>query len=352
VATEESPLLGVKGSVAERQIEFGPAENSAILSEDEWFDVALDDDPLAPLPDGVPPGATRGARNFNTAANWLKAANVVLGVGLTVSMSLDLKNHWDDLNTVGKILSTVQVVVQGLTVLCDAAVLAADLAVQGGLVAVDASLVVILPIVGAVLAVIGVIVMVVLMFLDTSAKKDPPPSPVETFLQDVAHPTILTWNAPPAISLHYDIPTSVTAGATQTIKFTVSNPSSTDVTLTQTQFTLEGGDDAACLFTNTSMTLANSDTNGNVHTDPSTLVVGTLTPNSRGQTVVSYDFAVAGTTDPTNLTGQLKVKSQNSFTITWTGIINKAGSTTLQIIETLGDGTGDRCRLLQNIQRV
>jgi hypothetical protein len=145
-------------------------QKSPPAAEEESFDTPLDDDPKAPLPDGVPPAGTRCARNFNTAANSLKAANIVLGIGLTVSMSLDLKNHWDGLNTVGKVLSTVQVIIQGLTVLCDAAIPAIDLAVEAGMIAADASLVIALLIVKAVLAVIGVVVMVVLMFLDRRRK--------------------------------------------------------------------------------------------------------------------------------------------------------------------------------------
>ncbi|KDR76297.1 hypothetical protein GALMADRAFT_140011 [Galerina marginata CBS 339.88] len=343
---------GLKGAVGVRQTEFGLPERKSPASDEESFGNPVSESEKAPLPPDVPPAGTRSARNFNTAGNWLKAATIILGIGLTVSMSLDLKNHWGDLNTVGKVLGTIQVVIQGLTVVCDAVDAAVDIAVAAGEEFADSSLVIALPIVGAVLAVIGIVVMIVQMFINTSAKKDPPQSPVEVFLTNVAHPTIAKLKPPPAITLQYDVPASVKTGPSpEAITFKVTNPSSQIVKLVQTQFTLEGGNDDACLFTDTTMRSDVTDnTDGTVHTAPNTLVAGTLRPHPRGETLVSYDFDIFGITNDDNPMCQLVLNPGESFTVTWVGIVNKVGSTTMQIIETLGNG--DRCRLLKTIQRV
>jgi len=354
--------LSLKGAVAARQVEFGTSNKNLSTDENDIFETPIAEGEKSPLPP-VPPSSTRAAKNLNASAKALRTTTIALGIALTVAMSMSLKDHWNDINTVGKVLNTVLIIVQGTSVLVDAALLATEAGALADWPAASASLLSALPIVGAVIAVIGITLSVVLMFIDTSKKKDPPPTPVETFLQNVAHPSLSKLNSPPAISLRYDIPASVKAGSSPaSVTFSVSNPSTQVVTLAQTQFTLEGGDDDACLFTSTEMS------SSNITTNPGELVSGNFIPNSRGEKLTSYELDIIGVPLAVDTTGtagdddgddksevnlgQLVLKPGQSFTVTWTGIINKIGTTTLEIIETLGDGSGDRCRLLKTIQRL
>jgi hypothetical protein len=350
---------GISGSAADKYTENGYPLPEGLEEEGPFFNVPLDDDVIPlPIPKELPPAGKTAFEKFNTAANWLKVVGVAIGVGITVAMAIDLKNHWNDYNTAGKTLNTIQVIIQGLTVLCDAAMIVGDLVVEAGVIAATSSILIALPIVGAVLALIGVVIMVVLMFVNTSKKTTPSKTPVENFLDDTARPLLSTWIDPPLISLTYTIPPSVKAGASsQDVVFKVSNNSQAVVNLSNTTITVEGGNDPACLFTNTDMKIAITPPADNTAwVVPNTSVQGALVSNpSIG--VDSYDFVITGTPTKDNTAGLLIIPPGLSFTANMQGIINKAGQTTVQIVETLCNAipdhtAGDRCRMTSTIMRV
>jgi hypothetical protein len=243
----------------------------------------------------------------------------------------------------------VQVVVQGLTVLVDAAILVGDVLVSTGVLAATSSVMVALTILGALLAIIGLAIMFALLRADITKKQEPLLDTVGTFLRDTAHKLLKTWDSPPPLSLTYDVPK--TAGSAQSLPFsiTATNKSEKAITLNRTTMTLEVGGDDACLFsTPPTFTLA-------ADPDPATLATRVLTPEPRSTTLISYDFAVAGPRPAgpldagTTQSGPLVLSPNASLTVTWHVIVNKVGSTTLQIIETLQNG--DKCRFLTDIGR-
>ena len=126
------------------------------------------------------------AETFSVSSEVIKGLGAAVGIGMTVSMAMDLKAHWGDLNELGQALNTIQVVTTGLTVLCDVGEIVAETAVEFSLFAVSEACLVAIPFVGAVLAVVGIVVMIVMEFEDTEKPQPPPPSPVESFISGPA----------------------------------------------------------------------------------------------------------------------------------------------------------------------
>ncbi|KAK3356380.1 hypothetical protein B0T25DRAFT_602775 [Lasiosphaeria hispida] len=112
-----------------------------------------------------------------------------LGIALTVAMSIDLANHWDDYNDVGKALNVLQVIVQGLSVLLEAVMTEVALAAS-------TVLTVAVPILGAILVIISVVVMLLLTFLSVTKPKEPKLTPVEAFLKNTAYGLLESWLSP------------------------------------------------------------------------------------------------------------------------------------------------------------
>lgn len=321
-----------------------------------------DEEPQEP-PEEMPPSGRAPWKQFTTGERLLKCVNIGIGIAFTISMSLDLKDNWDKYTDVGKALNVLQIAIQGLTVLVDAAILAGDALISAGLLAADCTMMVALPVIGAVLAVIGIVVMVILSFLNISKPSVPEDTPVEKFLKGTAHPLIDGLTTPPNVSLTYSVPANVTAntGSAQ-VPITATNSTGADVTLTRSTLTLEVGADDAALFSGpaTTWTVAGTYDPGNPSTlsvdgtvgvaggSAETVVTGKITQQARGGGLSSYDLAVLGPY-VAGTSGLLTVKAGESVKIAWLGAINKAGSTTLQIVETLQNG--DKCRFLANIVR-
>jgi hypothetical protein len=309
-------------------------------------------------PVDLPPGASKGWKTFATSEMLLKLANVCIGIAFTVAMAFDLKDNWDNYTDVGKALNILQIVVQGLTVIVDAALLLGDALVSASIWAADCTMMVALPVLGAVLAVIGMIVMIVLSSLNVIKPQEPPPTPVEVFITGVARPWVTQSDAPPPLSLTYKVGTLVKAGSTNAVPITATNNTDKGVTLTRTTVTLEVGDDTAALFSGPTTAWALADKydpgvaplskTGTVGVGPTNLANATLTEQDRSKTLTSYDLAVMG---PANggTSGPLTLSKGQTVNLGWLGIINKAGTTTLQVIETLQNG--DKCRFLTDIVR-
>lgn len=339
----EFPELGIQEAIGEKIAENTGAtiyDPDLDMEYDEMFDVPLDDvEP--PLPAGKV--SSRLAKAFNTPANWLKAANILLGVAMTVTMSISLYRNWGDLTKTGKALGVVQVVIQALTVIADVVAFGVDIAVTAGVIAADCTLALAIPFVGAVLAIIGVVILILSLVLTTQKKKDPPPTAVENFLSGKGQPWVAGLKVnPPAQSLRY-LPekNDYTAGSQQTVKITIQNPSDKGVELNETRLSFVGGTGDNDLFTDTTLALKTPVQDGSIVASVDGLVSAKLVPTIKGEETF-YDLVLKGIAGASNTTSRLIIPANKTFTVEMVGTINKAGKTILGIVETLSDG--DRCR--------
>lgn len=305
-----------------------------------------------PVPDNIPANTQSGWKNFTTSERVLRVLGVGIGIAFTIAMSLDLKDNWNKFTDAGKVLNVLQIVIQGLTVLTDVALLIGDAAVAAGVLAADATMMVCLPIIGAVLAVIGLVVMMVLQWLHITKPEDPPPTPVEKFISGTGRPLLGTFADPPSPQLKYDVPTFLAAGDARGLTVTASPAAAgQDATVTRVTVSLEVGEDDQALFSGpaTTWTLDAAfdgavrplSAAGTVGASPRASAAAQLTPQWRAKSLEQYDLAVTGPKSAGSA-GPLTVKSGESVVMSWLGTINKAGVTTLQIIETLSNG--DKCR--------
>lgn len=306
-------------------------------------------------PEGLSPTGRTAWKKLTVGERLMKCANIAVGIAFTVSMSLDLKDKWDTYNDVGKALNVLQVAVQGLTVLVDAAILIGDAAVTAGYIAAESTIMVALPVLGAILALIGIVVMIVLMRVNTHKDEEPPKTPVEEFLTKSAHPLIKDWSSPPAQTLSYTLATApLKSGSETDVKIIVANNSDKDLKLKRTTITMDiGGSDDALFAAPTSDWVLWKDgttrATGTANTDHPDLYTGLLTPQHRGSSFVSWDFAVAGPLK-NGLSGALVVKAKQAVVVSWLGTINKFGSSIINIVETLENG--DNCRVRMPAVRV
>ncbi|TFK65127.1 hypothetical protein BDN72DRAFT_209785 [Pluteus cervinus] len=309
-------------------------------------------------PADLPASARSSWKAFTTSEKVLKCVNIAVGVAFTIAMSIDLKNNWDTYTDVGKVLNVLQIVIQVLSVLVDAALLLGDALLTAAAPDAVCAMMVALPVLGAILAVLGIVVTLLLAFLGVVKPRDPPKTPVETFIDTTARPLINGLTAPPPLSLTYTVPASLPAGSTAGFSITAKNNTAAAVTLTRSTLTLEVGDDDNALFSgpttswtvdsafNTTQPLSQA---GTVGASPPTISAAQLTENDVDTSLNSYDIAVVG--PATNGTsGPLVVEVGASVSISWLGTISKVGSTTMQIVETLV--SGDKCRLSLVINRV
>ena len=177
ITPSDPPDIALKNSVAETLKSGGMPKEEPITNEVE-NNVKVETTPKSSV--GLNGKAT--AESFSVSGEVIKGIGAAVGIGMTVSMALDLKNHWGDLNTVGKALDTIQVITTGLTVLCDLGEILAESAVEFSLFAVSEAVLTAIPFVGAVLAVVGIVVMIVMEFEGTEKTPVPPATPVETFI--------------------------------------------------------------------------------------------------------------------------------------------------------------------------
>ncbi|TFK57800.1 hypothetical protein BDN72DRAFT_866479, partial [Pluteus cervinus] len=188
--------------------------------------------------------------------------------------------------------------------------------------------------------------------------KDLPKTPVETFIDNTARPLIAGLTAPPPLSLTYTVPANLPAGSTAGFSITAKNNTAAAVTLTRSTLTLEVGNDDNALFSGptTSWTVDSAfnttkplNIAGTVGASPPTISAAQITENDVNTGLNSYDVAVVGPAI-NGTSAPLVVEVGASVSISWLGTISQAGSTTMQIVETLVNG--DKCRLLLVINRV
>lgn len=312
-----------------------------------------------PVPDDIPVNAQSGWKRFTTSERALKLIGVGIGIAFTIAMSLDLKDNWNNFTDAGKVLNVLQIVIQGLTVLTDVALLIGDAAVAAGVLAADATMMIALPIIGAVLAVIGLVVMLVLQWLHVTKPQDPPPTPVETFISGTGRPLLGTFADPPTMQFKYGVPDQLSVGHSEGLDMWAEPADAgKDATVTRITVSLEVGDDAQALFAGpaTSWVLDAAyngavrplSAAGSVGVSPQSTAGAQLTPQWRANNLEQYDLAVTGP-NTTGSAGPLAVKTGERIFLSWMGTINKAGTTTLQIIETLANG--DKCRFKADVVR-
>jgi hypothetical protein len=78
-------------------------------------------DPTKPVSPAEAQNHPQAARKFNTAANWMRGAIIVLSATLTVLMCVQMAKEWNDCSLADQILMTLQVVQQGLQILVNVA---------------------------------------------------------------------------------------------------------------------------------------------------------------------------------------------------------------------------------------
>jgi hypothetical protein len=315
----------------------------------------------APGPGPAPAGGGGGAMGrFNTPGNWMRAIGIAISVALVIVMSVSLVQDWGKLNDTGRALSCLQVITTGLSVAIDAAIF------RGEMLALDTVMYAqVLPFVGQALAVIGLVVTVIMMALGITKKQDPPPTPLETFITATAKPLVGSWDPMPKPGLTYSAPATVSPGATTAFAISAENDSGADVVRTSIRVTVQGGSDPSCLFTDTTMAdlgVLSAGGGGDLKDGeaavvavaagpPVTALSGAVTHTSRGGDLVAWDSIVRGVADPVanqegNLTLRGKDGARQGFIVSFGGIVNKAGSNIVQIIEVLTNGDSCRSTLL------
>ena len=339
--------LTLKDSIAETVQEKGVIGNNDLVDEPTKFNEKVPKPGEPPAP-GVP--KTKWER-FNTASNWFKVVGIVLAVALLVVMTIMVVQNWNNLNDAGKTLSVIQTIVTAVQIAVDIATVALEvLAIES----------VVLPVVGAILAIIGLAIIFCMMFIDTGKKTEPPDTPVEAFIK-VQKPIIATWDAMPKPDLTYAMPEKV-AQNTQT-KFDVSatNKTGKDVAPLSVRVTVQGGSDDSCLLTDLGLVdrgvlaFGAAVSKGEIAAAPlqaGPAVAGlqeATTTASRSDTITSYDAIVQGVAAEDNMNGAIKLKNGQGFTVSFSGMVNKAGSNVVQIVETRANG--DPCRFLRLITR-
>jgi hypothetical protein len=78
-------------------------------------------DPEKPMTPVEAQNHPQASRKFNTAANWMRAAVIILSATLTVLMCVQMANQWNDWSIADKILMTLQVIQQSLQLFVDVA---------------------------------------------------------------------------------------------------------------------------------------------------------------------------------------------------------------------------------------
>ncbi|MCJ1388432.1 hypothetical protein MMC18_001279 [Xylographa bjoerkii] len=339
--------------VADKISANGP-ETREVGSMEQAFDEPIVTKESVVLPE-VSNGMQDAAKSFNCLDTWLNGINVVLGIALTVSLSLDLKAHWGDMTTVGRVLNIVQICTTGLGALVGVAQICVDYAVATDAIVEGSFMCLAVPFAGAVLAIIGIAVMITLSLINTSSNNDPPPTPVETFIKDNGRPLIAGWDECPSVVLAYAASASERAGTAETYQITATNVTQTVVTITSTMITVEVGPDAACLFSDSTLTLTTDASTTKTSAQytypaPSTLCTATMTPNLLSDKATSYDIVIGGVADPkANPLGQLVLQPQQSVYLYVNGTVNMPGTSTVQAVETFVNG--DKARWVETVTR-
>ncbi|EKV12208.1 Eukaryotic aspartyl protease family protein [Penicillium digitatum] len=321
------------------------------------------DQDVSSIAEDIPPGYEDAAKKFNISGNLLRILNIILGIGLVVAMSFSLANDWNSMSDTGKVLGVLNAIVQGLTVLLDII----DFAAEAGVIAVTGTMSVALPILGAVLAVIGIVLMLVQLFINLFVARQPPPDPIQEFIDKVGHALIKTFDQAPEPKLTYSISsTSVSADSVNTLTIEGVNETKSDVTLSRTTITLYSGDDDVCLFRNGADYIQlvpdddpNRETSGHTYVAPQKITAGQLpTPAKLGTTSNYYQYNLQAAGPPkensTNLTS-LILKHGEKLKSVWTAVANKIGDDkekSTSWIEVIEAGLKDKTQHQFKITRV
>ncbi|KAL9098010.1 MAG: hypothetical protein Q9163_006241, partial [Psora crenata] len=333
----------MESNISDALRENGPTPNRD--GRDRWNERVQD------LPDNVSPGAKGKAKKFSMSGNWLNALDAALGVAVTVAMAFSLVNDWKNLTDVGKVLNTLSVIVQALTVLLDIVVLGGKI----GLWVVSGTFAAAIPVIGAVLAVLGIVLMLVGLFVNLFSKPNPPPDPVQLFIDGTIRPMIAPWlDAPDPKLVYSSSPTSVNSGRTTTVTISMKNNTRTDVRLTRVQFTVYSGIDPICLFREDAFDLVEDTDNlkqlpGKVYSSPGSKTMSRLDTNAFNE-YIACDLSVFGNLEnPDTPMGDLLLKPSETFTAVWTGVANSRGNSTLEVFEV---GSEDNTRATLPITRL
>lgn len=224
-----------------------------------------------------------------------------------------------------------------------------SLASAVGLITVSTTFAAAIPIIGAVLAVLGLILTIIGFFVRTHTSQ-PPPDPVQVFIDTVARPLIARWNEAPDPRLSYTVsPSRVTAGRYATVTITMRNTSASDVRLTRTQISLYSGSEPHNLFGEDQFTLDSQSRSLKPEIlggDPLSAGGGQIAVNPADKTFARvertpfsdqtlFEVSVFGNLDnPDTPLGDFLLKPGESATVAWNGDINRTrGDSTVEIFE-------------------
>ncbi|KAH9872936.1 hypothetical protein J1614_005331 [Plenodomus biglobosus] len=326
---------GFHTTVAEKVAGDGTPTGSKI-KPDEW------NTPIDEIADDLSPGGKKVATEFRIKGNMIKILSVVLGLGVAIAMTFDLIHNWDNMTLMDKILGVLAVVVEFLSVALEIL----SVGIQIGLWTVGATLSAAIPVIGVVLAVIGVVIMLIGLLFGVFNKPDPPPDPVETYIEGTGRSLISGFSDAPDSQLSYSVsPTSGSPGKVTSFIIDGVNNSSSDVTITSITISMLSGDSDACLFSDVEdkiVLVSDNDpdktSNRHVYVTPSSNVGGSLPFRTRLEsdirTYYQYDLQVGGTKkESEGLLQALVLKPAERFKAVWTSTVRSGKTCQLDVVE-------------------
>lgn len=289
-------------------------------------------------------GEEETASKLSVTSKWLRGLNICIGFAVSAIMTFSLVHDWDKMTDAGKIIDTLAVAVQILSVVIDVA----NLAIEAGLIA-SATLTAAIPVVGAVLAIVGIVLMIVSLFYDPY-KKGEVPDIVKNFMNDVARKLITLWTSPPKPKFQYAVnPTEVKADQRSKVSVKATNKEATKLSLRYTQISIWTGHEDDCFFAEEEFYRKDDteqhDSGGKIMVDTPEAVKLTLDPvvikknvNKPQDMSAVVSLSCTGTKGDGNPLGYLRLETGKSFETEWTGMINKAGKSFVEVVERFIDG--------------
>ena len=310
-----------------------------IPGNEEIWDENINDKPSKTIA-----GEEETASKLSVTSKWIRGLNICIGFAVSATMTFSLVHDWDKMTDTGKIINTLAVAVQILSVIIDVA----DLAITTGLIA-SATLTAAIPVVGAVLAIVGIVLMIVSLFFDFY-KKEAVPDIVKDFINDVARKLITDWTSPPKPRFQYAVnPTEVKADQTSKVSVKATNKEAKMLSLNYTQISIRTGHEDDCFFAEEEFYLKDDkeqhDSGGKIMVDTPEAVKLTLDPvvikkneNKPEDMSAVVSLSCTGTKGDKNPLGYLTLEAGKSFETGWTGRINKAGKSFVDVLERFIDG--------------
>ncbi|KAF3912302.1 hypothetical protein AA313_de0204546 [Arthrobotrys entomopaga] len=265
---------------------------------------------------------------FNVGYGLLKGLDILAGIGFVVGMSLELRDHFADMDGFQATFAIIQVVVQGLIVLVDIATLGVELAASFGFMGTElaATACMSLASIGAILGVIAIVAMLALMIYDLVKPK--PKTEAEKFIEANKGFIDNLPAAPKALLSYTATPTSVPHGQSSTIVIMFTNATEKELTVRQIGFQIEGGSISRALFQNKS------------------LVEGKSSGSFQVSAVDDMTVYFQGSTTSKILS--LGPKPADNDAIFFTGIVAPAPTTNGQVGKDLVFSPGESCSLTIN----